>query len=136
MFVHHAQLRFSDSDAMGHVNHARFATIFEDARIALVRSLAPPGQDLTSRGVILARLEIDYVRPLEVREDPVATTARVVRVGTSSFAIDYTLRQGDAICARGVSVLVAYDYAAARSRPLTDAERTQLQEAMEDAAPG
>lgn len=131
MYEHHAQLRFSDTDAMGHVNHARFATFFEDARIGLLRGLAPEGADLTSRGVILARLEIDYVRPLAVGPHPVVVRAQVVRIGTSSFAIDHVLEQHGAICARGLSVLVAYDYAAGCSRPLTTTERAQLAAVME-----
>jgi acyl-CoA thioester hydrolase len=133
MYEHRAQLRFSDTDAMGHVNHARFATLFEDARIGLLRSIAGPGDDLTSRGVILARLEIDYVRPLALDDEPVLVQARVVRIGTSSFSIDYALEQRGAICARGLSVLVAYDYRAGRSRALAAAERGQLESALETA---
>lgn len=133
MFEHRGQLRFSDTDAMGHVNHARFATLFEDARIGLLRSIAASGDDLPSNGMILARLEIDYVRPVVLDDEPVSVVARIVRIGTSSFSIDYALEQHGAICARGLSVLVAYDYAAARSRPLTSAERAQLEAALEAA---
>ncbi len=133
MFEHRGQLRFSDTDAMGHVNHARFATLFEDARIGLLRSIAGSGDDLPSSGMILARLEIDYVRPVVLDDEPVSVVARIVRIGTSSFSIDYALEQRGAICARGLSVLVAYDYAAARSRPLTAAERAQLEAALEAA---
>ena len=131
MYEHRAQLRFSDSDAMGHVNHSRFATLFEDARIGMLSSLAPDGRALPARGMILARLEIDYVRPLMVDPEPVSVFARVVRIGTSSFAIDYELQQHGAICARGLSVLVAYDYRSGRSRPLSAEERRQLEAAME-----
>jgi acyl-CoA thioester hydrolase len=133
MYEHRAQLRFSDTDAMGHINHARFATLFEDARIGLLRSIAASSDDLPASGMILARLEIDYVRPLVLDGEPVSVFARVVRIGTSSFSIDYALEQHGAICARGLSVLVAYDYGRAQSRTLTDAERTQLQTAQEDA---
>ncbi len=136
MYEHRGQLRFSDTDAMGHVNHARFATLFEDARIGLLRSIASGDQDLPTNGMILARLEIDYVRPLVLDDEPVSVFARVMRIGTSSFSIDYSLEQRGAICARGLSVLVAYDYAAARSRPLTAAERDQLEAAREAAPAG
>ena len=136
MHVHRAQLRFSDTDAMGHINHARFATLFEDARIGLMRSLAPDGEDLATRGMILARLEIDYVRPLVLDDEPVTVRAGVVRIGTSSFAVDYALEQRGAICARGLSVLVAYDYRAGRSRPLTPSERDQLSAALEPGSAG
>ncbi len=136
MYEHRGQLRFSDTDAMGHVNHARFATLFEDARIGLLRSCSAGGEDLPTNGMILARLEIDYVRPLVLDDEAVSVFARVVRIATSSFSIDYALEQRRAICARGLSVLVAYDYATARSRALTDRERAQLEAAREGAAAG
>ncbi len=132
MFVHHAQLRFSDTDAMGHVNHARFATLLEDARIALLRSIAGDGVDLPTSGMILARLAIDYVRPLMLHDQPVAVRAWPVSLGTSSFVIDYDITQYGEVCARASSVLVAYDYTAARSRALTDGERRRLTAAIED----
>jgi acyl-CoA thioester hydrolase len=133
MYEHRAQLRFSDTDAMGHINHARFASLFEDARIGLLSTLAGGGDGLPASGMILARLEIDYVRPLVLDAELVSVFARVVRIGTSSFSIDYALEQRGAICARGLSVLVAYDYARAESRQLSAAERTQLEAAREDA---
>lgn len=130
MHEHRAQLRFSDSDAMGHVNHARFASLFEDARISLLRTIAGDQDGLTSQGIILARLEIDYIRPMMLDDQPVSVFVRVVRIGRSSFTLDYELRQRGELCARAVSVLVAYDYAAARSRPLATAERAQLDAAL------
>lgn len=135
MYEHRGQLRFSDTDAMGHVNHARFATLFEDARIGLLRSIAGETTGITSRGIILARLEIDYVRPLLVDDEPVSVYTRVVRIGTSSFSIDYELQQRGAICARGLSILVAYDYATGHSRALNPAERAQLEAALETTPP-
>jgi acyl-CoA thioester hydrolase len=133
MYEHRGQLRFSDTDAMGHVNHARFATLFEDARIGLLRGIAAGGDDLPTSGMILARLEIDYLQPLALDDEPVTVLARVVRVGTRSFSVDYALEQRGALCARGLSVLVAYDYAAGRSRQLSDSERAQLEAALEAA---
>ena len=131
MHEHRAQLRFSDSDAMGHVNHARFASLFEDARIALLRSIAGDQPGITSHGIILARLEIDYIRPMMLDDQPVSVVTRLVAIGRSSFTIDYELRQRGELCARAVSVLVAYDYATARSRPLVGSERSQLEAALE-----
>ena len=34
--VHEAQVRWSDPDRLGHVNHARYLSYFEDARMALL----------------------------------------------------------------------------------------------------
>lgn len=131
MFRHRAQLRFSDSDALGHVNHARFATLFEDARVMFLRDLAPEGEDMLTRGLILARLEIDYVRPLQLSPDPVSVGVWVTRVGERSFDLAYELEQFGDIAGRARTVLVAYDYAAAGSRDMTADERSGLLQAVQ-----
>jgi acyl-CoA thioester hydrolase len=66
--VHKAQVRWSDPDQLGHVNHARFLSYFEDARMELL-SRSPsgvPGAPL-DRGCIAARVAVDYRAPVEFR---------------------------------------------------------------------
>lgn len=129
-FSYDVTVRFSDTDAMGHVNHARFLSYLEDARIALFTSLADSygieGGDLISRGAIVARVECDYVRPLLLRREPVRVDTWVERIGRSSFTLAYTVTQDGQVAARASSVIVGYDYATDRSRPLSDADREAL----------
>ena len=40
--VYEAQVRWSDADIMGHVNHARYLSFFEDARMTLLAT-SPAG---------------------------------------------------------------------------------------------
>lgn len=127
-FVHRSQVRFGDTDAMGHVNHARLLAYFEDARIALlVAASSAGGTALTVSGVILARLECDYVRPVHLSHDPVEVETWVDRVGRSSIGISYRLLQDGEVAATASTVLVAYDYGAGRSRALTEGERAALE---------
>ena len=52
---------FNDTDALGHINNATFATWFEEARRPIFQIFVP---DLSpSRwNLILARVEIDYLK--------------------------------------------------------------------------
>jgi acyl-CoA thioester hydrolase len=129
-FPYDVTVRFSDTDAMGHINHARFLSYLEDARIALFTSLADSygieGGDLISRGAIVARVECDYVRPLYLRPEPVRVSTWVEKIGRSSFTLAYTIEQDGQIAARATSVIVGYDYAAERTRPLSDVDRDAL----------
>lgn len=125
MYVHETPVRFGDTDAMGHVNNATFLTYLEDARVGLF--VAETGSSLGLGGMILARTEVDFVRPILFGTGPVRTTAWVERVGTKSFSMGYTMEQEGEVVARATSVQVAYDYAAGASRPLTDAERAALE---------
>ncbi|HEX8004209.1 MAG TPA: thioesterase family protein [Mycobacteriales bacterium] len=125
MFVHETAVRFGDTDAMGHVNNATFLTYLEDARVGFF--VAETGSSLGLGGMILARTEIDFVRPILFAAGPVRTTAWVEHVGTKSFRMGYRMEQRGEVVARATSVQVAYDYAAGTSRPLSEAERAALE---------
>ena len=115
---HPVQLRWSDPYSLGHVNHARALSLIEDARLAMAEGA--PGD----RGLILARLEVDYLRQLYYRvgERLVVRTA-VTRLGTKSFTVRQELVQDDEVAIRSDAVMVAFDFEVDASRPLTDAER-------------
>lgn len=117
-------MRFGDTDAMGHVNNATFLTYLEDTRVAFFRRIS--GDLISLPGLILARTEIDFVKPILFGIGPVRTTAWVERVGTKSFSMGYTMEQDGAVVGRATAVMVAYDYAAGGSRPLTDDEKAAL----------
>jgi acyl-CoA thioester hydrolase len=113
---HPVQLRWSDPDSLGHVNHARALALLEDARMAVNEE---PGSDL-----ILARLEIDYLRQLYYRiGERLTVYSWVTRVGTKSFVIRQELVQDDQVAIRTDSVMVTFDFVTDASRPLTDEER-------------
>ncbi len=113
------QLRWSDPDSYGHVNHARALSLLEDARLQM--DAAGPGPQ---PGVILARLEVDYLRQVRYRAgEHVRVCSWVTRLGTKSFTLRQELLQDDAAAIRVDGVIVAFDYAADRTRPLTDEER-------------
>jgi len=112
---HPVQLRWSDPDSLGHVNHARALGLLEDARLAMISGPAD---------VILARLEVDYLRQLYYRvgERP-CVTSWVTRIGTKSLTVRQELVQDDQVAIRADAVLVMFDFATDASRPLTDDER-------------
>ncbi|HEV2889372.1 MAG TPA: thioesterase family protein, partial [Frankiaceae bacterium] len=97
----------------------------EDARVGFF--VAETGSSLGLGGMILARTEVDFVRPILFGTGPVRTTAWVEHVGTKSFRMGYTMEQDGEVVARATSVQVAYDYAAGASRPLSDTERAALE---------
>jgi acyl-CoA thioester hydrolase len=124
LFAHETPVRFGDTDAMGHVNNATFLSYLEDTRVAFFRRIS--GDLISLPGLILARTEIDFVKPILFGVGPVRTTAWVERVGTKSFSMGYTMEQDGAVAGRAVAVMVAYDYAAGASRPLTETEKAAL----------
>jgi acyl-CoA thioester hydrolase len=120
-FVHREHVRFNDVDAMGHVNNAVYLTYVEEARIAFLRPLGP-----TYESLILARAEIDYRSPLKDGEE-VEVGVRCIRLGNSSFDLEYELRAGGRVVAEARSVQVAYDYETSASVPIPDGWRERLE---------
>lgn len=124
------QLRFKDIDAMGHVNNANHLTYFELARVQYFNALLGSGIDWNRKGIILARIEIDYKRPLLLREH-VEVECRVSRLGNSSFEMEYRiLARGSGpefhIAATGKSVQVCFDYEQGVSISIPDQWREKV----------
>src|SRR3954464_807003 len=101
---------------MGHVNNAVYSTYLEQARIGVLGGLDP---------FILARVEIDFRDELRAGEE-VKVLTRCARVGTKSFDLEHELHADGRLVAEAKSVLVGYDYEAARSVPLSDELRRKL----------
>jgi acyl-CoA thioester hydrolase len=114
---HPVQLRWSDPDMLGHVNHARALSLLEDARLAVVDG--QPGGSL-----ILARLEVDYLRQLYYRVgERLCVSSWVSRLGTKSLTLRQELLQDGEVAIRADVVMVQFDYETDASRAMTDDER-------------
>ncbi len=117
-------LRFRDFDAFGHVYHAEYLTLLDEARTGWFA--AQLGVDDPS-GYVVAHLEIDYLSSLTRRRGRGArATFTLERVGTTSLTLGETLLARDGrVVTRGRSVVVLRDVAAGVSRPLTPDERAR-----------
>ena len=118
-------LRFRDLDAFGHVYHAEYLTLLDEARTAWFRD----GLRLDDAGdYVLARVEVDYVSSLVRTDRWVSASFGVERVGGTSLTLREELRADDGrVVARGRSVCVLRDLASGGSRPVTEAERARIE---------
>jgi acyl-CoA thioester hydrolase len=114
------QLRFGDTDKLGHVNNAAYASFAEVGRIELLRSLG-----IAAPSLILARLAIDFRRQV-VLDDECSITTSVVRVGTSSIVLAQVLTANGLVAADFEAVIVWFDYEAQRPARVPDAVRAVL----------
>ena len=120
---HLVQLRWSDPDLYGHVNHARALSLLEDARLAF--AAGAPGRDRRRPAdVILARLEVDYLRQLYHRVgERLVVRSWVTRLGTKSFTSRQELLQDGEVAIRVDAILVLFDVTTDTSRAMTEEER-------------
>ena len=124
-------VRWSDLDAYGHVNNARFLTLYEEARVALFFTGARAlGLTSFEDGIVIARHEIDYLRPVDFTEQ-VRIELWISALRAAQFTLDYQLFDGDVLASRAKSVCVPYNLAQAHPRRLTEAERDFLKPYLE-----
>ncbi|MER6051003.1 thioesterase family protein [Streptomyces sp. NPDC001793] len=128
-------LRWSDMDANGHVNNVVFVRYLEEARIDFMRRLAPGGGSPSfTGGSVVARHEVDYLRQLVYRPEPVTVEVWVTEIRAASVTVGFEVKDGDAVCLRAKTVVVPFDFAAGRPRRLTAEEKVILKEYLDDAA--
>jgi acyl-CoA thioester hydrolase len=143
-FTYRCALRWSDMDAYGHVNNARFLTLYEEARVALMFTAArEAGLTSFEDGIVIARHEVDYLRPVDYG-DGVRIDLWISEIRASRFVVDYelfasgtpstglvsNLAAGDgadgALASRARSICVPFDLGAGRPRRVSAEERKFL----------
>jgi acyl-CoA thioester hydrolase len=125
-------VRFSDVDVYGHVNNVKYFEYYQEARIAFVLGLGDGLFDPeSSLRQVVARIDVDYKRPILFRAEPYAVETRVTRIGTASYDLSCRIVDEEATVYSTAEVrLVAFDTGTGRSRPLTDVERQRLEAAQ------
>ena len=126
-FAHSVEIdvRFADTDAMGHVNNAVYLTYCEMARIRYWTDVT--GEPIAAghegaESLILAEARITYRAPV-FHGERVTVETRATRLGNSSFVLEHRLTAhlpdgAPRLVATSASVMVRYDYATDRPTPL------------------
>lgn len=133
-YVTHQILRFCDTDQLGHVNNAVYAVMCEAGRSELMDKLGLI-DPANRRGVVIARLEIDFQHemnwPGEVRIE-----TGIVRIGTKSMHLRQRLFLRGEQVSQALSVLVVIDTDLRRAVPIDPAWRARMAEhAVDEADP-
>ena len=127
-------LRWSDMDSLGHVNNVQFLRLLEEARVIAFAQwfesveTGPDGRP----PLLIARAEIDYLRQLHWRKEPIVVAIWVSQLAGASFDTSYEVRssrESDAeVYAVGETTQVVFDLEtqrpvriAAEHRPLLEA---------------
>ena len=130
-FIYDASVRWSDMDAYGHVNNARFLTLYEEARVAMFFvGAAKHGLGSFEEGIVIARHEIDYLRPVDFGH-PVRVEMWISELRASRFTVAYELFDEGVLASRARSVCVPFNLAEQFPRRLTAAEKAFLEPYLE-----
>ena len=125
------QLRWSDQDALGHVNNARIVTLMEEARIRWTREDGKAGR--FEFGTVVASIQIDYKRPLYYQPEMLIRMG-ISRVGNKSFTVRGIGYQDGQPVFDSTTVMVPLASDGVSSRALTEQERSWLESSLIPAA--
>ena len=114
-------VRWGDLDAFGHVNNATYLVYAQEARFAWSKMLE----------MVVARAEVDFIAPIYTGDIYIDVEIWVHKIGNSSFALTYEMKNGDELVARVKTVQVTVSMDTKRSRPINDAEREFLTKYLE-----
>jgi acyl-CoA thioester hydrolase len=104
-FAHRIRTRFAETDAMGIVHHAAYLPYLEEARVAYLRRLGHPYDEVRRDGFNFAVLEVvvRYRRPLQF-DELVDVRLRAGAVSRATFQLAYLLTVADEVRASAVTV--------------------------------
>jgi acyl-CoA thioester hydrolase len=128
VFVTGVRPRWSDMDSYGHVNNAKTVTLLEEARISLLFAEAERhGVKDMLAGMVVAKLSVEYLRPLTFNGTDFRVEMSVRELGAASFRLDYLVRGGpdenSPVTTKAETLMVPVNLAVGYPRELTDAER-------------
>ncbi|MEP6562998.1 MAG: thioesterase family protein [Nakamurella sp.] len=125
-YVTQVRVRWSDLDAFRHVNNAKTVTLLEEARVDwLFAEAAKHGVERLTQGIVVARLEIDYKRPIGM-DLPVTVSMGLTKLGQASMTVDYIVSVAGTVVATALSVLVPVDPVTFKPRRLDARESVFL----------
>ncbi len=121
-FERSVDVRWRDTDALGHVNHAVFLTYLEEGRdaffVATLRS---------DPSYVVVRLEVDLRAEVRLSDQRVMVRVEVESLGTTSLTTRETIfMPSGEVAAEARVVTVRWDPDQRKPVPFTEAERTQL----------
>lgn len=126
MHERRVEIRWSDLDAYAHVYHPVYLSYLEAARDQWFDRVF--GLDGRIWDYVVARVAVDYRGELRLADGSAVVRCRLERIGRSSFTSrEEVLAPDGRQAVEAEVVIVAWDPAVGRSRPLSDAERGALE---------
>ncbi len=126
IFEHRVRVRWRDTDAQGHVNHAVFLTYLEEGRDAFYAQVL--GSDPS---YVVVRLEVDLRAEVRHPDQQVTVQIQAERLGTTSLTTRETiLTSSGEVAAEARVVTVRWDPSGRQPIPFNETERTRLTAAM------
>jgi acyl-CoA thioester hydrolase len=115
------QVRFNDTDALGHLNNTAYALYAEQARVMFFHSL---GMEKVT--LILAHISLDFRKQVTFG-DSVYVETKVEKIGNSSVTLLQNVFANNVLAVETKSVVVLFDYEAQKPKKIPNDLRRGLE---------
>ena len=124
MFTYQVEPRFSETDALGHINNTVVPVWFEQGRTPIF-ALFNPDLALDKWNLILKKMDVDFVAQIYLYS-PVEIRTSLSAVGNTSMTIHQEVWQKDQLVAQGDCVMVHFDYQQQAKAPIPPEVKEKL----------
>jgi acyl-CoA thioester hydrolase len=122
------EVRFSDLDALGHVNNVTYFSYFEIARVKYLYAVSGKPVTIDDIKLVLVEANCRYRAQAQLG-DVLEVGVRVSHMRRSSFVFEYRIRRsGDgSLIAEGRTVQAVFDHQSQLMAPIADSFREQVE---------
>ncbi|MDO8526240.1 MAG: thioesterase family protein [Deltaproteobacteria bacterium] len=131
-FIYRDKVRYSDCDMHQHLNHARYFSFMEQARVEFCKKLGfnqtGKGKDYKSIPFIIVSAHCDYKAPAYL-DDELIVRVTTTHIGNTSFRLDYRIEDATTrkLLAEAYTVQLYFDYNKMKPVPIPKVLKAKLQ---------
>lgn len=123
------QLRFNDTDALGHVNNSVYLSFYDLGKTAYFEAIQKGKMIQKDVDIVVAHIDVDFISPVFL-SDEIAVQTRVESIGNKSFSlkqriVDLNSGQEKCICR---TVMVGFDFQNNCTKPISEKWRHSIEE--------
>jgi acyl-CoA thioester hydrolase len=126
--MHETQVtvRFSETDALGHINNTSYFIYLEEARIRFIETLGFK-MNIENWNFILASTKCDFISQGYFDQNLTIRTY-VSKIGTKSFQLEHHIfsTQTNELIAKGNAIMVYFNFEKQQSEPIPELLRAGL----------
>ncbi len=121
------QLRFNDTDALGHVNNSTYFSFYDLGKTEYFRAVRGTNFFQEKVDIVVAHVEVDFIEPVFL-SDEIAVQTRVTNIGSKSFNLEQQIvdLKKNSIKCRCNTVMVGFDFEHNCTIPISDIWREAI----------
>lgn len=115
------QLRFNDTDALGHINNSVYFSFYDLGKTEYFKAVRGKHIDTKDIDIVVVHAEVDFLSPVFLSDEIEVQTA-VSSIGNKSFTLMQRIvdTKSDSIRCICKTIMVGFDQSAQISKPISE----------------